>query len=330
VDEPLRVGVVGMGKMGLLHLGLLNVLPNVELVGLCEPVQLTRRILKKVLRKIHVVDDISKLSPLDLDALFITTPTRTHYAVASTVLEEGIAKNLFIEKPLSDSYEESQDLCRLIEGKGFGMVGYVRRFMVTFMKAKELLEEGVLGEIHSFSVKMYSSDFCGIKNPAASISRSGVLKDLGCYPIDLIHWYFGDFNVDSAVFKSAIGSGTVDSARFTVEENDSVPSGEVLVSWCAEGYRMPEAEFSIIGSKGNLIVNDDLVRINLKGETSTWYRLNLTDTVPFWLGAPEYYREDQTFFNAIGQEPDGLPSFDSAAKVESVIADVERRATEND
>ena len=82
----LRVGVVGMGKMGLLHSGILNVLPGVELAGVCESANLTRRILKKTLRKIPVVEDISALSELGLDALFITTPTRSHYSVAKEAL----------------------------------------------------------------------------------------------------------------------------------------------------------------------------------------------------------------------------------------------------
>ena len=44
-DKTVKVGVVGMGKMGLLHCGILSVLPGVELVGVCEPAKLTRRIL---------------------------------------------------------------------------------------------------------------------------------------------------------------------------------------------------------------------------------------------------------------------------------------------
>jgi len=315
-----------MGKMGLLHSAILNVLPGVELAGVCEPVQLTRRILKKVFRKVQVVAGVSELSRLKLDALFITTPTRTHYSVAKTALEEGIAGNLFVEKPLSSSFFESSELCDLMGSTGVGMVGYVRRFMVTFMKAKELLDEGAIGRPLSFSVTMRSSDFYGITDPSVSIARGGVLKDLGCYPIDLIHWYFGDFDVASASATSVTGSGAVDSVRFAVEGNGSALSGEVFVSWCAEGFRMPEAEFKVVGSEGSLMVNDDYVRFDVGGKVSTLYRLNLGDNVPFWLGSPEYYREDETFVGAVGQKVIRQPSFDSAAKVEFVIEEVEKKA----
>ena len=329
-DKTLKVGVVGMGKMGLLHCGILNVLPGAELAGVCEPVKFTRRMLKKVLRKVPVVGDVSELLGLDLDALFITTPTRTHYAVAKTVLEQGIARNLFVEKPLSSSYNQSIALRDLIGNKGVGMVGYVRRFMVTFMKAKEILDHGTIGQPLSFSVNMYSSDFFEVHDPVVPIARGGVLKDLGCYPIDLIHWYFGEFNIDSSSTESLTGPGAVDAVRFKVKCNEIGPCGEVFVSWCVEGYRMPEVQFSIIGSKGRLEVNDDYVRLEVNGESSLLYRLSLGDKTGFMLGSPEYYREDECFVKAIERKMIGEPSFDSAAKVERVIEEVEKKASKHE
>ena len=205
--DPFRVAVVGLGKMGFLHCGILNVLPSVKLVGVCEATPFTRRIIKKVLRKIPVVADVSELSSLDLDALFITTPTSTHYSVARTAIDGGIADNMFVEKPLSSSFSDSNALCDLMRGKGVSMVGYVRRFMVTFMKGKELLKQGVIGQPLSFKINMCSSDFFDIHDPIISIARGGVLKDLGCYPIDLLLWYFGEFTVESATSESINRSG---------------------------------------------------------------------------------------------------------------------------
>ncbi len=327
--DPLKVAVVGLGKMGLLHCGILNVLPGVKLVGVCEATPLTRRIIKKVLRKVPVVANVSELSILDLDALFITTPTSTHYTVARTAIEAGLADNIFVEKPLSSSYADSRALCDLMVGKGVSMVGYVRRFMVTFMKGNELLKQGAIGKPLSFKINMSSSDFFDIHDPAVSIARGGVLKDLGCYPIDLLLWYFGDFNIASATSESLTGPGAVDSVHFNVSSDELIPAGEVFVSWCVEGYRMPEVEFSILGSKGTLMVNDDYVRLDIDGEVSTLYRLNLRDNVDFWLGSPEYYREDEFFFKAIEDKLIGQPSFDSAARVEHIIEEIEKKAKTN-
>ena len=89
---------------------------------------------------------------------------------------------------------------------------------------------------------------------------------------------------------------------------------------------MPEVEFSIIGSKGTLMVNDDYVRLDVGGAVSTMYRLNLNDNAAFWLGSPEYYREDEFFLKAIAEKLSGQPSFDSAARVEMVIGEIEKKA----
>jgi len=325
-SDSLRVAVVGLGKMGLLHCGILNVLPGVELAGVCEAAPFTRRIIKKVLRKVPVVENVSDLSRLDLDGLFITTPTSSHYSVARTAIEANVAENLFIEKPLSNSYAQSRDLCELMNSKGVSMVGYVRRFMVTFMKGKELLEQGIIGKPLSFKIDMSSSDFAGIHDPTASIARGGVLKDLGCYPIDLILWYFGKFGISSAAAQSLTGPGAIDAVHFSVQDNYTIPAGEVFISWCVDGYRMPEVEFSIVGSKGTLLVNDDYVKLGVGGEISTLYRLNLNDHAGFWLGSPEYYREDEFFFKAIKEKLVGQPSFDSASRVEFVIEEIEAKA----
>ena len=150
-SESLRIGVVGLGKMGLLHASILNILPGVELAAVCEKGSFTRKLVKKVLNGIPVVGDVSEFSGLNLDAVFVTTSTLSHFSVAKTVYQKQIARHLFIEKPLTWNYVQSKELCELAaRNGGVNMVGYLRRFMVTFMKAKELLNQGVIGEPVSF------------------------------------------------------------------------------------------------------------------------------------------------------------------------------------
>jgi len=64
------------------------------------------------------------------------------------------------------------------------MVGYMKRFAVTFNKAKELLGQGAIGSIYSFEAHAYSSDFFGLNNSSQkSSSRGGCSKRFGftCY-----------------------------------------------------------------------------------------------------------------------------------------------------
>jgi predicted dehydrogenase len=101
-----------------------------------------------------------ELSDLGLDAVYVTTPISCHFAVVKSVYNLKVASNVFVEKPLASNYGEARELCDLARRLGgVNMVGYMRRFSVTFRKAKELLNQGVIGEPVSFSAYAYSSDF---------------------------------------------------------------------------------------------------------------------------------------------------------------------------
>jgi predicted dehydrogenase len=328
IKETLNVGVVGLGKMGLLHSCIVNVLPDAKLTAVCEKSNLMRKVAKKVLPNLKVVDDLSKFADLNLDAVYITTPTSSHYAVAKSVYEQNIAKNVFIEKPLAASYSQSTELCDLAEKTGgINMVGYLRRFYVTFQKAKELLDQKVIGQLQNFEVKAYSADFVGVKDNTASIGRGGVLRDLGSYAIDLSVWFFGDIQFSSGSIAVLTGPNAEDSAVFQVQTNLENLPGQFEVSWCKEGYRMPEVILSIKGSKGIIDVNDDTVSLTREdGQKNNWFRMGLKDNVKFWLGNPEYYREDLLFIDSIRTNHQVEPSFKSAAKVDLLIENIRQKA----
>jgi predicted dehydrogenase len=177
----LKVAIVGLGKMGLVHAGILSVIPEVQLVGLCEKSAMTRRLLAKVFRGIPIVSNLHKLAELDIDAVYVTTPIPSHFPIVRTILDEGLSRNLFVEKTLAASYEQAKEICRLADTlSDTNMVGYLRRSYVTFRKAKDLLMQDVLGEIRHFSAHAFSSDFSSsTTGPSTQVSRGGVLRDLG-------------------------------------------------------------------------------------------------------------------------------------------------------
>ena len=326
--DKLKLTVVGFGKMGILHAGILNALPKVQLVAVCEKSGLIRKFMKKLFRDVSVVDDVGELSDLGLDAVYVTTPISYHFAVVKSVYNLKVASNVFVEKPLASNYGEARELCDLARRLGgVNMVGYMRRFSVTFRKAKELLSQGVIDEPVSFSAYACSSDFYGIdKNSKVSTPKVGVLRDLGCHAIDLALWFFGDFKVKNAKIDSLFGEGSEDSAFFEVETQSGV-GGKFDVSWCVDGYRMPEVGFTVEGSKGVMRVNDDELEIRLNGgERFRWFRHDLKDNVGFWLGAPEYYREDECFLKSLIDGKNVEPDFFSSAKVDLVIDEVKAKA----
>jgi predicted dehydrogenase len=320
--NDLRVAVVGLGKMGLLHSCILNVLPNVKLTAVCEKSRMTRRFFRKIFKNTSVLDDADKLSCLDLDAVYVTTPIPSHFAITKLLYSEKITRNIFVEKTLASSYEQADELCKLAHHfKGTTMVGYTRRFAVTFNKAKALLDEDAIGEVSSFKAYAYSSDFAEGNEGRIGSSRGGVLMDLGCHAVDLALWFFNDLGVETAQINSSAKSRSEDSINFKVRT--SCLNGEFDVSWCMPNYRMPEVKFAINGSRGILEVSDDLVQLKLRNRKPVcWYRHDLSDTVAFWLGGPEYFREDQHFVNSVTKNCEAEPNFECAAKTDQIIAKV--------
>ena len=324
--ERIRVGVVGLGKMGLLHASILNFFPEVRLAAVCDKSGLMVRLASKVFSRtgINVVSDLEKLVDLDLDAVYVTTPISSHSFIARNVYKSGIARHLFVEKTLASSYAEADELCRLVPQESVNMVGYMKRFSVTFGKAKDLLSGGTLEEVSSFKAYAYSSDFMGDNKAArTSAARGGALRDLGCHVIDLALWFFGDFKVISVTNESGAGIAAGNSVSFRVRRSDGL-EGEFDISQCKKDYRMPEIGLSMQGSKGTIEVNDDRVRLeeSNKGKPATWYRHDLSDNVDFWLGETEYFREDQHFIKSILKHKNCEPSFPTASKVDFIIDQV--------
>lgn len=322
--ENSKVAVVGLGKMGLVHASVLSVLPGVTVIAVCEKSRLIRRFARKMFKGVEVVDDVEKLEKLGINAVYVTTPIPSHFSVVKAVYEQRIASNVFVEKTLAQNYDQSQQLSETARRLGgVNMVGYLRRFYVTFNKARELMLEDELGRITSFRAFAYSSDFLGTKNEQkTTVSRGGVLRDLGCHAVDLALWFFGDIQMISGQPTQADGHSE-NRVKFKVE--GSALEGEFDISWCMEDYRLPEVRFSIVGSRGSLEVNDDLVRLVSKGgQSSLWYRHDLYDSVPFLLGLPEYYREDLHFADCVSKGCKADPDFSAASKVDKIINDVEK------
>jgi predicted dehydrogenase len=330
IGKELRTAVVGLGKMGMLHASILNTIPTVNLVAACDKSTLMIRLYRKVFSRagITVVGNLDRLRDFDLDVVYVTTPISSHSYVAKSVYAQGIARNLFVEKTLASTYDQAKELCELarIQG-GANMVGYMKRFTVTFRKAKDLIDQEILGDPISFDAYAYSSDFSEFaRGSNVSGSRGGVLMDLGSHVIDLALWLFGDFEVESAELKSLNSSGSEDYAFFEVKVSDHL-EGRFQVSWCMTDYRMPSFSLVVRGTKGNLTVNDDQVKLKLNdGTERKWYRHDLDDHVDFMLGTAEYSREDKHFIEALAGKRATESTFLSASKVDFIIDEVKRRA----
>jgi predicted dehydrogenase len=325
--KTIKVAVVGLGKMGLLHASILNTMPNVEIMALCDKSSILRKLVKRLFKSAQVVDDVEKLAGLDLSSVYVTTPIPSHFPIVKNLLTNQMATSIFVEKTLTSSWEKSKELCELARTvAGVNMVGYMKRFSVTFLKVKKMLTENILGDLISFDAYAYSSDFSNVQpGSKKSTLRGGVLSDLGSHVIDLALWYFNDFEVRSAFSKSIVDQEGEDSVDFEVKKFDL--EGTIHASWCMDNYRMPNFGLKITGHDGTLKVNDYTVELNLRnGAPQKWFKHDLDDHVKFLLGDSEYYREDESYINSILNSGKADPSFLDASRVDQIIDLVRKEA----
>jgi predicted dehydrogenase len=327
-SKALKVGVIGLGKMGVMHACLLNVFPNVKLSALCDKSRLMRTIAKRAFHGALVTDNLDKFIGLNLDAVYILTPIPSHYYIIKSIYAKGIASNIFVEKTLASNFAQSEELYTLSQKhKGTNMVGYMKRFGVTFNQAKKFLDKHVLGEVTSFDAYAFSSDFADVpEGSMVSKARGGALEDLGSHVADLAIWFFGDLAVTSAKIDSRVAPDSEDSVSFEVTGSNNL-HGRFEVSWCKSGYRMPEFGLAMRGANGTLTVNDDEVKLELSNaQPKKWYRQNLDDNVGFLLGGPEYYRENEHFIECIISGASTKSDFKSALLVDRLLGSARRKA----
>ena len=316
--------------MGLLHATILNTMPDVEIVALCDKSSMLLRIAKKLFKKAKMVKEVTKLTDLSVNSVYVTTPIPSHFSIITSLLSNSIAQNIFVEKTLASSWDKARELCELTRTfEGVNMVGYMKRFSVTFRKAKSILDQEGLGNILSFDAYAFSSDFSKIHQGSKKTTiRGGVLRDLGSHVIDLAVWFFGDFEVDSASLTSIVNEASEDSANFAVSKSDLI--GRFAISWCVEKYRMPSFGITVVGSKGTMKVDDYSLNLNLNnGKDLRWFRHDLDDAVNFLLGDPEYYREDEAFVKSVLFGGKIEPNFKTGSRTDYIIDQVKKEAKAN-
>ena len=141
----LKVGVLGAGHLGKIHLRLLNESQKYELVGFYDPDEINA---KKVADEFgySFFENINQLMDA-VDVIDIVTPTLSHFDCAKKAIEKG--KHIFIEKPITNTLEEAETLLELVEKHGVkGQVGHVERFNPAFIAVKDTVETPMFIETH--------------------------------------------------------------------------------------------------------------------------------------------------------------------------------------
>lgn len=141
----LKIGVLGAGHLGKIHLRLLNQSTKYNLVGFYDPINENA---EKVATEFgyHSFHSIEELIQAT-DVVDIVTPTLSHYECALQAIKAG--KHIFLEKPISNTVEEAEHIIALAkEFNVKGQVGHVERFNPAFKAVKDKINNPMFIETH--------------------------------------------------------------------------------------------------------------------------------------------------------------------------------------
>lgn len=192
-----------------------------------------------------------------LNAVYVATPPSSHLEYAVSALRSG--KSVYVEKPVTLNSSEAESLLAVVNHTGGKLVvAHYRRRLPLFLKVKELIETGEIGEIRTVQLRLWQSRSPELVTQGGgnwrtdpAVSGGGYFFDLAPHQLDLMLYFFGSivsyhgFSLiqDSESTVADQTSGTI------VFENKVVFNG----SWCFNVSPENQADrCEIIGSLGSI------------------------------------------------------------------------------
>jgi predicted dehydrogenase len=336
---PVRIGIVGLGRMGLTHHAIANSSPDAKVVAIADPSKMVLTFMRKYADGVEAFADAQEmLKKVALDALIVCTPPGMHARVSR--MAAGHNLHVFCEKPFTTSATEAYELADLFETLNLvNQVGYVNRFNDVFVRARELLVQGVIGNVKRFKSEMYSGT---VSKPGSDTGwRSdrqhggGALYEMASHAIDLVQFLVGKPDkITGASLSSIYSHGVDDAVTATLLYTNGVV-GTLNVNWSDVTYRKPTNKIEVLGTRGKLLVDQHSMRIfllegdNDRSIQAGWNTRHVTDVfrpVPFYVRGNEFSGQIYHFIDAITRgRPDTACTFRQGAAtlevIEAIISD---------
>jgi predicted dehydrogenase len=239
MNDPLRMGVIGMGTMGRNHMRVIGQLPETVLVGAVDPaVDESDPATAAIQHR-----DLETLLAEGIEAAVIAVPAEAHAEVALRMAEEGI--HVLIEKPIAADAASARAICERFAGTGLvAAVGHVERFNVANGELRRRMAAGELGRIISISTER-------VGPYPLRVLDVGVVKDLATHDIDLVHWLGGPFEAIAAQTGYRMGRPHED----LVEVIGRLTGGAVVrisVNWLTPAKRRT---ITVLGERGAMVAD---------------------------------------------------------------------------
>ncbi|WP_292882814.1 Gfo/Idh/MocA family oxidoreductase [Methanobrevibacter sp. UBA188] len=243
--RTVNVGVIGVGAMGENHVRVYHKMEEANLMGVSD---VSERALKKIEKKYGAkgyTDYCELLANPEIEVVSVCVPTTFHHDVVMEAIKHK--KHVLVEKPIAFTLTEAEEMIAAAKDAGVILAtGHVERFNPAVQKAKELIDDGVIGDIVSAFAKRVGPLPPRIKDVGVSI-------DLAIHDLDIMNYLFEEeiTQVYGTMNSSFDDSEFEDHAEIMVSfDNES--TGIIEVNWLTP-YKRRELELT--GTAGIISVD---------------------------------------------------------------------------
>jgi UDP-N-acetylglucosamine 3-dehydrogenase len=188
----MKIGVVGAGFIGAIHLNAYANMPEVEVVGVADTLPETAAAGAAVVgaRAYSSYEDL--IAAEEVELVDVCLPTIYHRELALKAAREG--KHVVLEKPIARALEDAEAILEAFSGEGGRLfVGHVLRFFPEFARIKQIIDAGELGTVGVARTSRRSPFLTGWNDWYADWRMSGgVLLDLVIHDFDFLRWSLGE------------------------------------------------------------------------------------------------------------------------------------------
>ena len=246
--KNVRLGLIGLGYIGKIHMNNLLRLPHVNLVAVADSSKKALKEAKNAGVKKTFTNYEQLLHDSNIDAVIIALPTHLHLQCATKAAEAG--KHMLLEKPIARNLEEAKGIVKVANKNSVKlMMGYHLRFNETFRELKTRMESGVLGDVEiAYATFIGSGPFFHRSEghtplPVPNwwfnrdLTGGGALIDVGSHVINLLRWYFGEITH----IKSHVGNRfnlDVEDSAICLAKFESGTKAVITAGWFLQGYQL--------------------------------------------------------------------------------------------
>lgn len=193
----------------------------------------------------------------DINAIYVATPPDTHASYAIAAMRAG--KPVYVEKPMARNFDECLEMLKVADETGMPLfVAYYRRTLPAFLKVKELIGDGAIGQPLTINIRLHKA--AGEKDSNKEqqswhidpmVGGGGYFYDLASHQFDFLDFLFGPITSVQGIATNQAGYY---KAEDTVSASFAFETGITGTgSWCFVVSRGAEEDIiEITGSKGKL------------------------------------------------------------------------------